>query len=57
MEELGVNKGEVVLLKGKMRNETVGVVLPDKTIETSYIKLSQSALNNLEVNPKEQIRC
>merc|ERR1712156_317602 len=49
MDELGLFRGDTVLLKGKRRKETVCIVLPDDTISDEKIRVNKVVRNNLRV--------
>ena len=49
-------RGDVLLLQGSLKNETVAVALPDDSIDPCHIKLNKCAMTNLEASPAEKIR-
>merc|ERR1712156_1319079 len=49
MDELGLFRGDTVLLKGKRRKETVCIVLPDDTISNEKIRVNKVVRNNLRI--------
>jgi len=49
MDELGLFRGDTVLLKGKKRKETVCIVLSDDTVSNEKIRMNRVVRNNLRV--------
>ncbi|KAF7028778.1 hypothetical protein CFC21_040644 [Triticum aestivum] len=49
MEKLSIYKGDIVLLKGKRRHNTVYVALPDDTCEGHKLRINKVARSNLRV--------
>ncbi|KEP66998.1 UNVERIFIED_CONTAM: cell division protein CDC48CY [Hammondia hammondi] len=49
MEELQIFRGDTVLLKGKMRHDTVCVVLADQDLDEGKIRLNKVVRKNLRV--------
>ena len=49
MEELGLFRGDTILLRGKKRRDTVLIVLSDEETEDAKIRLNRVARNNLRV--------
>ncbi|KAL9937119.1 hypothetical protein V8E36_004354 [Tilletia maclaganii] len=49
MEELGLFRGDTVLIRGKKRRDTVLICLTDETTEDVKIRLNKVARNNLRV--------
>ena len=49
MDELGLFKGDTVLLKGKKRKETVCIVLSDETVSNEKIRMNRVVRNNLRI--------
>lgn len=49
MEELGLFRGDTVLLKGKKRKDTVCIVLADEECEDARIRCNRVVRNNLRV--------
>lgn len=49
MEELQIFRGDTVLLRGKMRHDTVCVVLADQDLEEGKIRLNKVVRKNLRV--------
>uniref|UniRef100_A0A453PZQ6 Uncharacterized protein n=1 Tax=Aegilops tauschii subsp. strangulata TaxID=200361 RepID=A0A453PZQ6_AEGTS len=49
MEKLSIFKGDIVLLKGKRRHNTVCMALPDDTCEGHKLKINKVARSNLRV--------
>ncbi|VDN58218.1 unnamed protein product [Dracunculus medinensis] len=49
MDELGLFRGDTVLLKGKKRKETVCIVLADETCPNDRIRMNRVVRNNLRV--------
>jgi len=49
MEELGLFRGDTILIRGKKRRDTVLIVLTDEETEDSKIRLNRVARNNLRV--------
>uniref|UniRef100_A0A7S3LWZ6 Cell division cycle protein 48 n=1 Tax=Palpitomonas bilix TaxID=652834 RepID=A0A7S3LWZ6_9EUKA len=49
MEELGVFRGDTVLIKGKRRKDTVCIVLTDENCEESKIRMNRVVRKNLRV--------
>jgi transitional endoplasmic reticulum ATPase len=49
MDELGLFRGDTVLLKGKKRKETVCIVLSDDTVTNEKIRMNRVVRNNLRV--------
>jgi transitional endoplasmic reticulum ATPase len=49
LEELQLFKGDTVLIKGKRRRDTIGLVLADETCEEGKIRLNSVLRNNLRV--------
>ncbi|EST06364.1 CDC48, N-terminal subdomain protein [Kalmanozyma brasiliensis GHG001] len=49
MEELGLFRGDTILLRGKKRRDTVLICLTDENTEDSKIRLNKVARNNLRV--------
>lgn len=49
MEELGLFRGDTILIRGKKRRDTVLIVLSDPETEDSKIRLNKVARNNLRV--------
>ncbi|KAF7035876.1 hypothetical protein CFC21_046662 [Triticum aestivum] len=49
MEKLSIFKGDIVLLKGKRRHNTVCVALPDDTCEEHKLRINKVARSNLRV--------
>jgi len=49
MDELGLFRGDTVLLKGKKRKETVCIVLSDDTVADEKIRMNRVVRNNLRV--------
>ncbi len=49
MEELGLFRGDTVLLKGKKRKDTVCIVLADEECEDTRIRCNRVVRNNLRV--------
>ncbi|KAK0526478.1 AAA ATPase cdc48 [Tilletia horrida] len=49
MEELGLFRGDTVLIRGKKRRDTVLICLSEETTEDSKIRLNKVARNNLRV--------
>jgi transitional endoplasmic reticulum ATPase len=49
MDELGLFRGDTVLLKGKRRKETVCIVLSDDTCPNDKIRMNRVIRNNLRV--------
>jgi transitional endoplasmic reticulum ATPase len=55
MEELGLFRGDTILLRGKKRRDTVLIVLADETTEDAKIRLNKVARNNLRVKLGDMI--
>ncbi|PWN22970.1 putative CDC48-microsomal protein of CDC48/PAS1/SEC18 family of ATPase [Microstroma glucosiphilum] len=55
MEELGLFRGDTVLIRGKKRRDTVLICLTDDTTEESKIRLNRVARNNLRVKLGDMI--
>lgn len=55
MEELGLFRGDTILLRGKKRRDTVLIVLADDTTEDAKIRLNKVARNNLRVKLGDMI--
>jgi len=49
MDELGLFRGDTVLLKGKKRKETVCIVLSDETVSNEKIRMNRVVRNNLRI--------
>ena len=49
MEELQIFRGDTVLLRGKMRHDTVCVVLADQDLDEGKIRLNKVVRKNLRV--------
>uniref|UniRef100_M8CP09 Cell division control 48-D-like protein n=1 Tax=Aegilops tauschii TaxID=37682 RepID=M8CP09_AEGTA len=49
MEKLSIYKGDIVLLKGKRRHNTVCMALPDDTCEGHKLRINKVARSNLRV--------
>uniref|UniRef100_M8AQ44 Cell division control 48-D-like protein n=1 Tax=Aegilops tauschii TaxID=37682 RepID=M8AQ44_AEGTA len=49
MEKLSIFKGDIVLLKGKRRHNTVCMALPDDTCEEHKLRINKVARSNLRV--------
>ena len=49
MEELGLFRGDTILIRGKKRRDTVLIVLTDEETDDSKIRLNRVARNNLRV--------
>ena len=49
MDELGLFRGDTVLLKGKKRKETVCIVLSDETVANEKIRMNRVVRNNLRI--------
>src|SRR5690348_11106714 len=49
MDELGLFRGDTILLRGKKRRDTVLICLSDENTEDSKIRLNKVARNNLRV--------
>ncbi|VAH18916.1 unnamed protein product [Triticum turgidum subsp. durum] len=49
MEKLSIFKGDIVLLKGKRRHNTVCMALPDDTCERHKLRINKVARSNLRV--------
>lgn len=49
MEELGVFRGDTVLIKGKRRRDTVCIVLTDENCEESKVRMNKVVRSNLKV--------
>ncbi|CAL4960299.1 unnamed protein product [Urochloa decumbens] len=49
MEELSIYRGDIVLLKGKRRRDTVCMALPDEECGESKIRINKVARSNLRV--------
>jgi transitional endoplasmic reticulum ATPase len=49
MQELGLFRGDTVLIKGKKRKDTVCIVLADETVEESKIRMNKTVRKNLRV--------
>lgn len=47
MEELGLFDGDIVLLKGKKRKNTIAVVNTDKTVDANRARMSKVIRSNL----------
>lgn len=56
MDELGLFRGDAILLKGKKRKETVCVALPDESCSNEKIKMNRVVRNNLRVRLGDIIR-
>merc|ERR1712226_1808501 len=48
-DELGLFRGDTVLLKGKKRKETVCIVLSDETVSNEKIRMNRVVRNNLRI--------
>ncbi|CAO1618795.1 unnamed protein product [Sympodiomycopsis kandeliae] len=55
MEELGLFRGDTVLIRGKKRRDTVLICLTDESTEDSKIRLNRVARNNLRVKLGDMI--
>ena len=49
MEELGLFRGDTVLLKGKKRKETVCIALSDETVSNEKVRMNRVVRNNLRI--------
>lgn len=49
LDELGIFKGDSVLLKGKKRHETICIALSDNSITDDKIRLNKVIRKNLRV--------
>jgi len=49
MKELKLFKGDTILIKGKMRKETVLICLSDDSVEENKVRINKVARNNLRV--------
>jgi len=49
MDELGLFRGDTVLLKGKKRKETVCIVLTDDTVPNEKVRMNRVVRNNIRV--------
>ena len=49
MDELGLFRGDTVLLKGKKRKETVCIVLSDETVSNEKVRMNRVVRNNLRI--------
>eukprot|EP00043_Microstomoeca_roanoka_P005056 m.53342 g.53342 ORF g.53342 m.53342 type:complete len:807 (+) comp12792_c0_seq1:318-2738(+) len=49
MDELGLFHGDVTLIKGKRKKDTVCIALPDPTCQDDRVRLTRVARNNLRV--------
>jgi len=49
MKELKLFKGDTILIKGKMRKETVLICLSDESVEENKVRINKVARNNLRV--------
>lgn len=56
MDELGLFRGDTVLLKGKKRKETVCIVLADETCPNDRIRMNRVVRNNLRVRLGDIVR-
>ena len=48
MEELGLFRGDTVLIKGKKRRDTVLIVLADDDVEDNKVKVNKGMLSSFE---------
>lgn len=56
MVEMGLNRGDIVLLQGRLRHETVCVVVPDDSINKNSVMVNSYAMYNLNAKPFERIK-
>ena len=49
MDELGLFRGDTIIIRGKKRRDTVLIVLSDEDTEDAKIRLNRVARNNLRV--------
>ncbi|PFH31930.1 cell division protein CDC48AP [Besnoitia besnoiti] len=56
MASLQLQRGDVVLLAGRRKRETLGVVLPDKTLESKQLLLHAQAAKNLKLHPQDVVK-
>merc|ERR1711997_212043 len=49
MDELGLFRGDTVLLKGKKRKEPVCIVLSDESVANEKIRMNRVVRNNLRI--------
>jgi len=55
MASLGLFQGDFVLLKGKKRKETVGVAVPDETLDDAHVRLTKGVRGNLRVHLSDAV--
>jgi transitional endoplasmic reticulum ATPase len=56
MDELGLFRGDTVVLKGKKRRETVCIVLSDDTCQNDKVLMNRVVRNNLRVRLGDVVR-
>lgn len=56
MDELGIFRGDTVILKGKKRRETVCIVLNDESCPNEKIMMNRVVRHNLQVRLGDIIR-
>jgi transitional endoplasmic reticulum ATPase len=56
MDELGLFRGDTVILKGKKRRETVCIVLADESCPNEKIMMNRVVRHNLRVRLADVVR-
>ncbi|CBZ49944.1 hypothetical protein NCLIV_004280 [Neospora caninum Liverpool] len=56
MTALQVQKGDVVLLSGRRKRETVAIVMPDKSLEARHVSLHEHALKHIKLHAQDVVK-
>ncbi|KFG60440.1 cell division protein CDC48AP [Toxoplasma gondii RUB] len=56
MAALQVQRGDVVLLSGRRKRETVAIAMPDRSLEARHVVLHAHALKNIKLHAQDAIK-